>query len=407
MDIALLSLALVALFLAIHPFITYPLSLALLSRLGVRDKAPVERGSARIAGGTGTPAADKARTVTICLSVFNEERVIDQRIANLLEIARSVPGTRISVYADGSTDGTVDKLRALGDRIDLVVSPARLGKTHGMNLLVARATSDIIVFTDAAVTMGPKALPAMLAHFQADPAVGCVCGRIVAVKGGDEQDYSETASTSKRYWAFDATIRDLETRVASVIGAHGPLFAIRRSLHSPAPVEYFDDFFVSMDILLKGHRSIQSDEFIAYKAVATRREDEFRRKIRIACQSFHIHRLLVPRLRRQSLLIRYCYASHKTLRWLTIFSLAAAALLGTAWALSVGHGLYALAAWLLFGAMMALGSMNVRPFSAGYEVMAALVANGIGVLQSRRGVVYQTWTPANSARGSLKREREA
>ena len=398
---ALLILTLVALLLAIHPFITYPLSLAVLAKLGVRDKAPIERQPVRA---SAAAEREPARTVTICLSVFNEERVIDQRIANLLEIADSIPGTRISVYADGSTDGTVAKLRALGDRIDLVVSPARLGKTHGMNLLVARATSDIIVFTDAAVTMGPNALPSMLAEFRNDPAVGCVCGRIVAVKGGDDANFSVTASTSKRYWAFDATVRDLESRVASVIGAHGPLFAIRRSLHSPAPVEYFDDFFVSMDILLKGHRAIQSDDFVAYKAVATKREDEFRRKIRIACQSFHIHRLLAPRLRRQSLLIRYCYASHKTLRWLTIFSLAAAALAGTAWLVAIGHGLYALSAWLLFGALMALGSLHVRPFSAAYEVMCALVATGIGVLQSIRGVVYQTWTPANSARGSLKRE---
>lgn len=401
MAIALLILSLMALLLAIHPFLTYPLSLALLARLGVRDKAPIERQATPASRGI---SREPARTVTICLSVFNEERVIDQRIANLLEIAESTPGTRISVYADGSTDGTVARLRALGDRIDLVVSPARLGKTHGMNLLVAQATTDIIVFTDAAVTMGPNALPSMLAEFQNDPAVGCVCGRIVAVKGGDEPDFSATATTSKRYWAFDATVRDLESRVASVIGAHGPLFAIRRSLHSPAPIEYFDDFFVSMDILLKGHRAIQSDQFVAYKAVATKREDEFRRKIRIACQSFHIHRLLAPRLREQSLLIRYCYASHKTLRWLTIFSLTAAALAGTAWMITVGLGPYALAAWLLFGSLMALGSQHVRPFSAGYEVMCALVANGIGVLQSMRGVVYQTWTPANSARGSLKRE---
>lgn len=404
MELALLILALVALFLAVHPFVTYPLSLGLLAALGVRDKAPVERDldQARQAGRPlSTPAT---RTVTICLSVYNEERVIDSRIANLLEIARSLPGTRISVYADGSSDGTVDKLRALGDQIDLVVSPARLGKTHGMNLLVAKATSDIIVFTDAAVTMGKEALPAMLRHFQDDPAVGCVCGRIVAVKGGDDSGYSETANTSRRYWAFDASIRALETRVASVIGAHGPLFAIRRSLHSPAPVEYFDDFFVSMDILLKGHRVIQSDTFLAYKAVATRRRDEFRRKIRIACQSFHIHRLILPRVRQQSALLRYCYVSHKTLRWLTIFSLAAAVLFGTAWMVTIGAGPIALGLWLLAAAALTLGSMNLRPFSAGYEALGALVATGIGVLQSARGVVYQTWTPANSARGSLKRE---
>src|SRR5690606_22490545 len=101
-------------------------------------------------------------------------------IANLLDVADAVPGTRVSVYVDGSTDNTAAKLRAWGSRIDLVVSEERHGKTYGMNLLVQRATSEIVVFTDAAVMMGADALPAMLRSFRLFPTVGCVCGRIIA-----------------------------------------------------------------------------------------------------------------------------------------------------------------------------------------------------------------------------------
>ncbi len=386
MTAVFLALAGLALFAALHPYTTFPLSLWLLRASG-RVNPPL-------------PAADPQATpprLAILMCVHNEENVIHGRMTNLIALADRVPGTEILVYVDGSTDRTQAILERFGDRIQVVVSEHQTGKTPGMNLLVTRTDAPIVVFTDAAVRMDDDSLTSMLRHFD-DPAIGCVCGRIIAVSSTDQ--LTATADTSIRYWAFDALIRELESDTASVIGAHGPLFAIRRALHEPAPPELFDDMWVSLAILYAGHRVVQARDFVGFKAIASKGADEFTRKTRIACQSVNIHRLLAPRLRRQPLLIRYCYASHKVLRWATIYSLSLAGLFATVAALTAGYWLPAMIFWLLVATAVALGFTGIRPFAQINSALAALIANGLGIIQSLRGITYQTWSPVKSARES-------
>ncbi len=394
MTILLCVLATLCLLAAIHPYSSFPLSLALMKRLGWRNR-PVD-----VAPDNAAAATDGSEPprLAILMCVHNEENVIAGRMSNLIALADNLPGTEILVYVDGSTDATERRLREFGDRIRVFVSEVQTGKTPGMNLLVTKTQAPIIVFTDAAVRMSETALPAMMRYFN-DPQVGCVCGRIVAINGGSGE-LSATADTSIRYWAFDAMLRRLESDVASVMGAHGPLFAIRRELHEAPPAELFDDFWVSMAILYAGHRVIQAEDFVGRKAIASRQSDEYTRKTRIACQSFNIHKGLLPRLKRQTWLIRYCYFSHKTLRWLTIFSLAGFALFATLAAISAGFAGYAGVGWAALALGIALGIKGIAPFDRAFSALAALVANGRGVIQSIRGTTYQTWSPVKSARES-------
>ncbi|MEZ5659033.1 MAG: glycosyltransferase [Burkholderiaceae bacterium] len=390
--LVLTVLAILALLAALHPFTSYPLSLLVLRalRAGAPQAAPGPRAD-NIA-----PSPEHPR-IAICLCVHNEAAVIGRRLANLLAVTEGRNDTEVLVYSDGSTDDTVAILQGFGPRITLHANPERHGKTFGMNQLVAQTRADLLVFTDAAVMMGDGALEAMLERFR-DPAVGCVCARIVAVPPDADGAPSETAQTSVRYWAFDAWVRRLESEVASVMGAHGPLFAIRRALHVPPPADLLDDFMVSMSVLTNGHRVVQADDFVGFKAVAPKGSDEFARKARIACQSFNAHRHIAPARRGQSLLIRYLYASHKTLKWLCIYWLALAALAASAAGISAGLSLWVLGAWTITVLAITLGWLRVRPFSFGFAALSALVGTGLGVWQSLRGQRYQTWASPQSAR---------
>jgi len=390
MTVIFFAIAALALFAALHPYTTYPLSLWLLKRVGVQQPA------IRTAEHGPPPSADRPR-LAILMCVHNEQNVIKSRMTNLLDLVDQIPGTEILVYVDGSTDETEIRLREFGDRIRLFVSEQQTGKTPGMNLLITKTRAELIVFTDAAVRMSEESLPAMLRTFN-DPDIGCVCGRIIAVNGGADDALTATADTSIRYWAFDAMLRSLESEVISVMGAHGPLFAIRRTLHEAPPAELFDDFWVSMVILYAGHRVVQADEFVGYKAIANKQGDEYTRKTRIACQSYNIHRGLLPRLRQQSLLVKYCYLSHKTLRWMTIFSLLAFLIFATMGLISSGSSWTVALAWAAMGLGIGLGVAGIKPFDRILSAVAALVANGRGVIQSLRGTTYQTWSPVKSAR---------
>lgn len=381
----LLFLGAVFFALAIHPFITYPLSLLLLRRLQRRSGAVSESLREEFRG-----------QFAVCVCAYNEEKVIQAKMQNLLALREREPGLEILVYVDAASDRTVELLRPYASQIHLHVSPRRYGKTHGMNLLAARARAQVLVFTDANVMLDADSLKNLRRYF-GDPGVGCVCGNLIYTNGEE----SVTSATGSLYWRIEEKIKSLEEATGSVMGADGSLFAIRRALHHPPPDHIIDDMYVSFRILCDGYRIVQAKDVTAYEHSVTSAAEEFKRKSRIACQAFNVHRLLWPRLRRLDALTVYKYVSHKLLRWLSIYSLLFAGLL-LEFGL-IGAGLSQIAAAVAAVAILAviLGyRWGIPPFAQVTDILLSLAGAGLGIWKSLRGERYQTWAPAASIRKS-------
>jgi cellulose synthase/poly-beta-1,6-N-acetylglucosamine synthase-like glycosyltransferase len=384
MTTLLLLVAIIALLLAMHPFVTYPLSLLVLKTLRRRSAV----------------AANPAQPISfaICMCAYNEAAVIEAKVLNLLQLRAREPGLQIHIYVDAASDRTAEILRPYESRLHLHVSPERHGKTYGMNLLARQAQADILVFTDANVMLDMDCLSDLRGHF-ADATVGCVCGNLNYTNGSA----SVTASTGSLYWRFEEAIKRLEADTGSTIGADGSIFAVRRELRRVPPDHIIDDMYVSLMVLVEGHRVLQARDVRAYEESVTHSGEEFGRKVRIACQAFNVHRLIWPRLRRLDWLTRYKYVSHKLLRWVSIYFLAVAALAFVAALLSAGHAVLA----LLLIAATALGVLlglrwSIKPFAQAVDLLTALAGSGLGVWRSIRGERFQTWTPANSIRSSTR-----
>ena len=381
----------VSLLLALHPFVTYPLSLLALK--GVKAlKALRHR--------PGEPPAQQGQlSFAICMCAYNEEAVIEEKVLNLLSLKDREPELQIYIYVDAATDQTADILRKYESDLNLHISPERHGKTYGMNLLSLQASAaDILVFTDANVMLDRYCLRDLKRHF-ADPQIGCVCGNLIYTNG----DASVTASTGSLYWRFEEAIKRLEADTGSSMGADGSIFAVRRSLRRAPPDHIIDDMYVSLMVIVEGHRMIQARDVRGYEESVTRSGEEFNRKVRIACQAFNVHKLLWPRLRQLDFLTRYKYVSHKLLRCGCIYLLAIAAVAFIAALLSAGHALLAAA---LVGAAMVAGLLghrwSIKPFAQVVDLLTALAGTGLGVWRSIRGERFQTWTPANSIRGASR-----
>lgn len=370
-----------SLLVAAHPFVTYPASLRLLARRHSRPLRPV--------------ASSAPVRAAMCVCAYNEERVIAAKIENMLRLQEGSPGLELLVYVDGASDRTAEIVAGYGERIRLVASQKRLGKSHGMNLLVGMTQADYLVFSDANVMFDEAALPRLLGAF-ADPEVGCVCGHLIYTSPDD----TATAATGSLYWRLEESIKTLESATGSVMGADGSIFALRRDLHVPPPPDLIDDMFVSLQVLCGGHRIVRVGDAYAYEESVSRPAEEFRRKVRIGCQSFNVHRALWPKLRQLPLIDRYKYVSHKLLRWLTVFFLAASALF-------LAAGITALLGWRFglgllvgYGVGAALVAMSTRgKLGRLRDILGAFVSTGIGVLRSLRGDRFQTWSPPASARG--------
>lgn len=369
------------LLLALHPFLSYPLSLIILRRW---HRQPVRTGRLTVA----------PESMALCFCAYNEERVMPKKVANLRELRDTIPRLEILAYVDGATDRTAALLGENEGEFTVRVSSERLGKTHGMNELVCLTNASIVVFTDANVILDPRALVNLQRYF-IDPQVGCVCGHLHYVNPAA----TATAATGTLYWRLEEWIKRLETDTGSAMGADGSLFAIRRSLHRPPADELIDDMFVSLSILCDGYRVIRAADVIAYEQSATSPREEFQRKIRIGCQCFNVHRLIWPRLRRLDALTVYKYVSHKLLRWLSIYSLAAGTVLCLLATVLFGLGVVAAGMIGLALLLLVLGSCGCGGFPTQlWNILSALVGTGLGIWYSMRGEHFRIWTPATSVR---------
>lgn len=386
LSLVLAGSALLVLLAALWPFGPYQASLMAARRLHRFPPTPDPAASA---------AAGREDTFAICLCAYNERAVIREKVEDLLRLRAAAGGELdIHVYVDAADDGTAEILNGYRDRLDLVVSPERHGKTWGMNLLVGRATASIVMFTDANVLIDPGAVMVLRRYF-ADPAIGCVCSDLTYLNPND----SATARVGAGYWRWNEWSKSLETDTGSVIGADGSLFAIRRALHRPVPKGLFDDIYVSLGVLLQGYRVVRAPELRAFETHTTEARDEFRRKIRIACECMAVHFTLWPELRRLDAWNLYKYLTHRFLRWIGGWLLLAAGLLvvaavgsaaGAYWALGLP-----LAAGVLFGLSLAAG---FGPSARLWNVVLAFAGNAVGVWRALRGKRAVTWSAPESAR---------
>ena len=272
----------IALPLGLWPFGIYQASLMAARRL--RRFPPTPRSA-----GSGV-----AETFAICLCAYNERAVIREKVEDMLRMREAAKGALdILVYVDAASDGTTEILEAYRDRIELHVSPERHGKTYGMNLLVSRTKASIIMFTDANVLIDPSAV-AVLRRYFADPEIGCVCSSLTYV---NTEELGHGRRWRRLLRRLNEWTKALETATGSVIGADGSLFAVRRRLHRNVPKGLFDDIYVSVGVLLQGYRVVTAPELLAFETHSTVAQD-YRRKIRIACECMHVHFTLWPELRR-------------------------------------------------------------------------------------------------------------
>jgi cellulose synthase/poly-beta-1,6-N-acetylglucosamine synthase-like glycosyltransferase len=387
MELSLFALSAVFLLIAMHPFVTYPLSLRLFRDLKPRPSTACDRAEHE--------TTSRHPRFSICMSAYNEEAVIEQKIRNLLALREHTPDLEILIYVDLSEDRTAEICRRFGNRISLHEAGRRTGKTYGMNLLVSRSHGDILVFTDANVMLDADVVVNLERHFR-DPEVGCVCGSLRYTNAGD----SVTAANGSLYWRLEEHIKRLEGQTGSVMGADGSLFAIRRQLHHAPPDHIIDDMYVSFMVLCEGYRIVQADDVRAYERSATQMKEEFQRKVRIACQAFNVHRLLWPRLRKLDAFTLYEYISHKLLRWFSIYFLMLSGLCFELALMAADVPVVTIATIILGSAALYCGyRWSIKPFSSIVDLLAALAGAGIGVVQSLRGRAFRVWSPADSIRG--------
>ena len=286
----------------IYVLFGYPLLLALLARLRHR---PVKKDFA-------------PRTVSVLLPVHNGERWIRDKLESILDLDYPPGRVRILVVSDGSTDGTEAIVEAFGERgVELVRIP-RGGKAAALNAALARASGEILFFTDVRQRLSRSSLRELVACF-GDATVGAASGELTICEGESQEE-----TNVGLYWKYETWIRKRLSRLDSVLGATGCIYAMRRELAVPLPAEcLLDDVYLPLEAFFRGYRVILEEKAKAFD-YPTSLGSEFRRKVRTLAGVYQLVRsrpeLLGPKNR-----MWIHFVSHKLGRLALPFALLAIA----------------------------------------------------------------------------------
>src|SRR6266446_5636730 len=117
-----------------------------------------------------------AATATVAIPTRNRRALLIPLLERLIPQAADV-GAEILVVDNGSSDGTVEAVRALaGDTVRCIVEPGA-GATRARNAAARAARGEVTAFIDDDAVPRPGWLAALLDPFS-DARIGCVGGRV-------------------------------------------------------------------------------------------------------------------------------------------------------------------------------------------------------------------------------------
>ncbi len=364
--------------LLLYTHLGYPLLLALSARL---------RGRPEVVWPEGRPLP----LVSVIVAAYAEEGVIGARIANLRETV-SFPAEKLEIIVacDGSPDLTAQRAGEAG--ADVVLELPRGGKVRAQDAGVERARGEIVAFSDANVSWERDALSELIGPF-ADPTVGYVCGE-VRLTGEDGTNQEGL------YWRYELAMRKAESRLRSVTGGNGAIYATRRESYLVVDPIMGHDLSFPFNMVKHGWLALYNPRAMASEKMVPTIEGEFARKRRMMAHTWPIvvrGGMLSPRGYGPTYALMLF--SHRILRYLSPFlhvlALATSiALIGHSWVYAAAVGIQAI---VLLAAVVAAAA-PLRPLLVARYYVLTTASLAAGLWDWLRHGTPAGWEPAEGTR---------
>ncbi len=370
----------------LHSYVLFPFILYVLSKNKKQNSIVYSR-------------SDNLPDITILMSVYNEELVIENKIKSILNTSYPKERLRVLIGSDASNDNT-NKIveRYVKEFPGIVLYPfaERQGKPNVINKLKSYADTEILVLTDAKVFFTEDTLYEMVKHFQ-NPEIALVGANLlnkhIAHKGISLQENAFMSREIQMKY-HEGLIWGL------LVGAYGACFAIRKQFLSTVPKNFLvDDFFITMQVIKKGMKAIYELNSICYENVPGVLKEEFRRKVRISTGNFQnlgrfAHMLWPPYKP-----IAFAFLSHKVIRWLgpilIMLSFASSAILAKQhtffFVAFVAHVIVLLLP--LVDQLFKLLKINIQVLRFITHFLSMNIALFVGLLKYFKGVKSNVWQP--------------
>jgi cellulose synthase/poly-beta-1,6-N-acetylglucosamine synthase-like glycosyltransferase len=350
---------------------------------------------------------DELPDVSVIMSVYNEEKVIQGKIHSLMKQDYPQEKLRIFVGSDCSTDRTDELLTAAAMWVGLLFMPfkKRRGKPGVINELIGIALQQwpvrpdhILLITDANVILAPQTLRHLVKHFRNDK-IAIVDAHMVHT-GMRPDDISQAEST---YISSEVLLKHREGIVwGKMIGPFGGCYALRTPYFSKVPPKFLvDDFYIAMRAFEKGGDAISELDAVCYEAVSHEIMEEYRRKSRISAGNFQnlltFRHLWWPPFQP----LPFAFFSHKVLRWLGPFFLISILISGVvlAWSGNLFYRILLLCILLgivVFPALdflLKILKINILPLRGLRYFLIMNMALLEGFVEFVKGIKTNVWEP--------------
>jgi cellulose synthase/poly-beta-1,6-N-acetylglucosamine synthase-like glycosyltransferase len=340
-------------------------------------------------------------TISVIIAAYNEERDIARKIENTLALDYPKDKLEIIVASDCSTDNTDEIVKGYSNRgVILHRRPERIGKSAAQNQAMRFSKGSVLVFSDATTMYERDTLEKIVRSF-ADPDVGCVAGRLVYVNGSPTGDSSTAVGKGCRsYWGYEVFLKECESRIGSLIGVSGCLYAVRRSNYARIALDMSSDFVIATEIHLQGMRTVYDPEAISTENTNKRGKDEFRMRVRVIEQTMSAlqrYREVLNPFRHGIYALQMI--SHKVMRY------AAPLFMATLFASNLflindaefyrltffGQSAFYFAA--LVGLVCERAGIKIGPLALPYYFVLANAASVVAFAKFMRGEAHVTWEP--------------
>jgi cellulose synthase/poly-beta-1,6-N-acetylglucosamine synthase-like glycosyltransferase len=267
-------------------------------------------------------------SVSVIVAVYNGASQVRAKLEVLLALDYPQHLMEIIIVSDGSTDDTDAIVREYSDRGVILIRAPRGGKAAALNFGIARASGQVLFFTDVRQALHRDALRHLVSNL-ADPTVGAVTGELKLVKG----DKGEQADMDL-YWRYELWARLRHSEIDSIFNTTGCIYAIRQELVAPIPPDTLtDDAVLPLRVFFKGYRVIFDPAAIAYDDPALT-GTEFRRRFRTLAGLWQVYARF-PELFTSANRMRWHFLSHKfgrlALPWTILLAIGATLAMPDSW----------------------------------------------------------------------------
>ncbi|QQS36864.1 MAG: glycosyltransferase [Ignavibacteriales bacterium] len=383
MNITLVTIFTLSFFLLLHSYLLYPVTIFLLNFITTK----------KIKSSTSNDLK-----VSILISVFNEEKVIEKTVRMLFSNGYPDDRLEIIIGSDKSEDGTneiLDKLSNDFKNLTVKNFDIRRGKAQVLNDLYKIADGDILVFCDANTIYEYGAITKMVSYYTSEK-IGGVSGKLRLL---DFEKSKESGSQETRYWDFETWLKEKEGSLGILIGANGGIYSMRKNMFVEIPIDHpvSDDLYLSLKVLEQKKDFLFIKDAIGEELTAPSIEAEFYRKIRTTSNNLYTIKAVKKLLNPFYGLSSYGFWSHKVVRWfspiLMLFLLLTNILLYNVsnffeiflYFQLTGYGL------ALIGFILTKLKMNMQPFLLFYYFVMTNIAMLIGIVKYLQGQQTNLW----------------